>query len=293
MSEEKLSFKDLIKISPQYLYPHHIVSDFLGFLSRIENEAWKNLLIKRFCKRFKVDTKEAISRNLKRYPHFNAFYTRELKPEVRPVTDLERGVACPVDAVVSQVGNITDGEIVQAKGRKFTVRDVLGQSQYAGPFIYNAGAFITLILPPGGYRRIHMPFDGTLQETVHIPGRLFNTESATLNAISDVYAKNERVVNFFDTKIGPMALVSVGSIFSSSIETIWDGVITPPTRSEVRQWSHQFNPPYAKKGEEIGRFNWGSTVILLFAGNVVEWESKLVPETQVKMGELIGKVKLS
>ncbi|WP_305907811.1 archaetidylserine decarboxylase [Methylomarinum sp. Ch1-1] len=289
MSINTTSLKNFLTIALQYVYPHHLVCRLLSFLAHLENEAWKDYMVKRFGKRYKVNTKEAISRNLKRYPSFNSFFTRELKPGARPITELECGVASPADGTVSQAGKISDGELIQAKGKNYTVAALLGgEEQRTDNF--KEGMFTTIYLSPRDYHRIHMPFNGVLQETVHIPGRLFSFDQATVNAMPNLYAKNERVVSFFDTEAGPMALVMVGSIFSSSIETVWDGIVTPPSYSEIRRWNYPYNPPSAKKGEEIGRFNRGSTVILLFAKGAVEWESTMISGNAVKMGALIGKV---
>jgi phosphatidylserine decarboxylase len=137
-----------------------------------------------------------------------------------------------------------------------------------------------------------MPLAGSIEEAVYIPGRLFLINDATIDRVSGLFAKNERVVNIFNTEAGPMALVLIGSVFSSSIETVWDGVITPSPKSEIRQWNYPFNPPFAEKGEEMGRFNLGSTVIVLFGKNKVQWETTLVPGSRVLMGELIGKTAL-
>lgn len=288
MSIKNASIKELSIILLQHILPHHIPSRCLGVLSRCENKAWKNLIIKKFAKFYKVDTKEAVSRDLKNYPSFNHFFTRQLKPDLRPITDLKKGIACPVDGTVSQAGNIADGEIFLAKGKKFTVNALLGGDSKRADLFRN-GSFTTIYLQPRDYHRIHMPLDGTVEKTVYIPGRLFIANKSTENAVPDFYAKNERVVNIFNTEAGPMALVLIGSIFSASIETVWDGVIAPSRPSEIRQWNYPFNPPGAKKGEEIGRFNMGSTVILLFGHDKVKWETHLVAGNRVQMGELIGK----
>ncbi len=289
MSNKKLSLKELLKLSPQYLYPHHLLSQIVGRLSRMENEAFKNQLIRRFGRRYKTNTREAVSRSLDRYPNLNAFYTRALKPEARPITKLASGIACPADGTVSQAGHISGGEIVQAKGRTFSVKALLGgDSEHSNAF--EKGIFATIVLAPGDYHRVHMPFDGTLLETVHIPGRLFAVNQVTQHNLSNLYARNERLVSFFESKAGPMALVMVGSVFSASIETVWDGVVTPPTHAEIRHWNYPYNPPSRKKGEEMGRFNMGSTVILLFADDKMSWEDDLVAGVPVRVGQLIGKV---
>ncbi|MGR9086589.1 MAG: archaetidylserine decarboxylase [Gammaproteobacteria bacterium] len=288
MTIKNVPIKQSLMTLPQAILPHHVLSRFLGFLSHCEHEAWKNLMIKRFGKFFNVNTKEAVTRNLDRYPSFNHFFTRQLKPDARPITTLEHGVACPVDGTVCQTGVITEGEVFLAKGKNFTVTALLGGDEgRANPF--SNGVFTTIYLSPEDYHRVHMPLAGTLMESIYIPGRLFTVNSAAVKNVPDLYARNERVVCIFDTEAGPMALVLIGSIFSSSIETTWDGVITPSDKLEIRHWNYPFNPPVVKKGEEIGRFNMGSTVILLFAENEVEWTTDLAVESRVRMGQLIGR----
>ena len=281
-------FKNFLLISGLYLYPHHLLSRLVGWLCRIENAAFKNKLIRYFGKRYRTNTKEAVSRNLNHYPNLNSFYTRALKPEARPINHLHGGITCPADGTVSQVGKISSGEIVQVKGGAFSVIALLGgKNKYTDPYV--DGVFVTIVLSLGDYHRVHMPFDATLLETVHVPGRLFSVNRTTQALIPGLYARNERVVCFFESEAGPMALVLVGSVFASSIETVWEGVITPPTDTEIKRWNYPYNSPTGKKGEEMGRFNLGSTVILLFAGAKVRWEEDLLQETSVKMGRLIGK----
>ncbi len=291
MPMKNISTKELLIALLQYILPLHLLSRLLGFLSRYENEVWKNLIIKQFGKFYNVNTKEAVSRDLKNYPSFNHFFTRQLKPEVRPITAIENGVACPADGTVSQSGNITEGEIFLAKGKTFTVTALLGGENNLAD-IFRNGVFTTIYLSPKDYHRIHMPLDGTMKQSLYIPGRLFVINRTAVNLDHELYAKNERVVSIFDTKAGPMAIVLIGSIFSSSIETVWDGVITPSPETEIRHWNYPFNPPVAKKGEEMGRFNMGSTVIVLFGKDKVKWETQSVAGNRVQMGELIGKTNL-
>lgn len=289
MNDIKTPVLETLETLLQYLLCNRLTAHLLHFLAFCENEKVKNMLIKNFGKHYKINTKEAVSRNLKRYPHFNSFYTRKLKADARSITDLENGIACPVDGIVTQAGIIKEGDIIQAKGKNYSVSSLLGaDNQNINSF--EKGIFTTLYLSPKDYHRVHMPFNGTLSETVHIPGRLFNIVPSLIERRPSLYAKNERVISFFDTELGPMALVMVGSIFSSSIETVWDGVITPPFSSEIRHWNYPYNPPKVNKGDEVGHFNLGSTVILLFANNKISWEKDLIIGKTVKMGELIGRL---
>ncbi|MGZ5077512.1 MAG: archaetidylserine decarboxylase, partial [Methylobacter sp.] len=184
---------------------------------------------------------------------------------------------------------ITGGQIFQAKGKSFTANDLLGgDAARAEPF--NDGIFTTIYLSPKDYHRLHMPLTGTLREMVHIPGRLFSVNAATTNSVPGLFARNERVAAIFDTEIGPMALVLVGAIFVSSVETVWHGVVTPPTIGSVRSWQYGDDAPTLKIGEEMGRFNMGSTIIVLFGKDKAEWDVGFKAEKTVKLGELIGQV---
>ncbi len=244
-------------------------------------------MISQIIKIYGVNMAEAQQPDIHAYPSFNHFFTRPLKDGVRPITEVKNGIACPADGAVSQAGLITDGDIFQAKGKSFTVTDLLGgDSQRAAPF--NNGLFTTVYLSPKDYHRLHMPISGTLKEMIHIPGRLFSVNGATANSVPRLFARNERVACIFDTEIGEMALVLVGAIFVSSVETVWHGVVTPPTINDVRSWSYNDNAPVLEKGAEMGRFNMGSTIIVLFEKDKAQWQADFAAGKGVKMGELIG-----
>lgn len=282
-----MHIKEAALVLPQYILPQHLISRIMGKLTHSQNKIWKNLLIKLAIRTYKINVKEAMEQDIDSYPSFNHFFTRALNPEARPIADLKHAVVSPADGTVSQTGKITQGNIFQAKGKSFTAVDLLGGDQErAKPF--ENGEFTTIYLSPKDYHRLHMPLAGTLKEMVHIPGRLFSVNAATTNSIPGLFARNERVAAVFETEVGPMALVLVGAINVASIETVWDGVITPPSAKEVRSWQYPFNPPFLKRGEEMGRFNMGSTIIVLFGRNKIKWESGLVAGRQVNMGELIG-----
>ena len=252
----------------QYILPHHALSKMMSKLTHCENKIWKNLFIKQIIKHYGVNMNEALEQDINTFKSFNHFFTRELNSNVRPLTTTLNAIACPADGTVSQAGKINDGEIFQAKGKNFTVTDLLGgDSKRAEPF--NNGVFTTIYLSPKDYHRLHMPLTGTLTEMVHIPGRLFSVNTATTNSVPGLFARNERVAAIFDTDAGPMALVLVGAIFVSSIETVWHGVVTPPSITSVRSWQYQENAPVLKMGEEMGRFNMGSTIIVLLANGIV------------------------
>ncbi len=284
-----MTIKDTLTTLPQYLLPHHALSGLMSKLTHCENKTWKNLFIREIIKYYGVNMDEALQTDINAYLSFNHFFTRELKPGVRPLADEQGAIASPADGVVSQAGNITDGNIFQAKGKSFTAIDLLGGSaERAEPF--NNGVFSTIYLSPKDYHRLHMPLTGTLREMVHIPGRLFSVNTATTRSVPGLFARNERVVAIFDTEAGPMALVLVGAIFVSSVETVWHGVVTPPTATEVKAWNYQDNAPTLQKGEEMGRFNMGSTIIVLFGKDAAQWSEGFSAERPVKLGEKVGQV---
>ncbi|MCX7099827.1 MAG: archaetidylserine decarboxylase [Methylococcales bacterium] len=284
-----MTIKETLTTLPQYILPHHALSGLMSKLTHCENPAWKNLFIKQIIKHYGVNMAEALEPDINAYKSFNDFFTRELKPGIRPLSTDTNAVACPADGAISQAGNITEGEIFQAKGKSFTATDLLGGCpERAQPF--NNGVFTTIYLSPKDYHRLHMPLTGTLKEMVHVPGRLFSVNTATTRSVPGLFARNERVVALFDTEAGPMALVLVGAIFVSSIETVWHGVVTPPSISAVKSWQYQEQAPTLKIGEEMGRFNMGSTIIVLFGKDKVQWDQALLADKVVKLGEKIGVV---
>lgn len=284
-----MNFKEALTTLPQYVLPHHALSSMMSKLTHCENKAWKNLFIKQIIRHYGVNMDEAREPDINAYKSFNHFFTRELKPGVRPLSTETNAIVCPADGAVSQAGDITDGEIFQAKGKSFTAADLLGgDAARAEPF--NDGVFTTIYLSPKDYHRLHMPLTGTLREMVHIPGRLFSVNAATVNSVPGLFARNERVAAIFDTDSGPMALILVGAIFVSSVETVWHGVVTPPSVTEVQSWQYGDDAPTLKIGEEMGRFNMGSTIIVLFGKDKAEWDAEFKAGKAVKLGELIGRV---
>ena len=284
-----MNFNDALKVLPQYVLPQHTLSKLMSYITHSENKALKNWCINTIIKHYGVNMSEALEENPEVFKSFNHFFTRELKPEVRPLTTEKNAIACPADGAVSQAGNITDGKIFQAKGMSFSTVDLLGgDPERAKPF--ENGMFSTIYLSPKDYHRLHMPLTGTLKEMVHIPGKLFSVNTATTRSVPGLFARNERVAAIFDTEAGPMALVLVGAIFVSSIETVWHGVVTPPSAPSVQSWYYDHKPVILKQGEEMGRFNMGSTIIVLFGKDKVHWENEFKADQLVSLGEMIGKL---
>ena len=282
-----MSLKKILTVWPQYILPHHALSTLMSKLTHCENTAWKNSFIKLIVRLYGVNMAEAKFENLDHYPSFNHFFTRELKDHARPIADAVNTIACPADGAVSQAGPIEQGQIFQAKGHSYSALELLGGDVERAK-AFEEGSFATIYLSPKDYHRLHMPLTGTLKEMVHIPGRLFSVNNTTVSAVPNLFARNERVACIFDTEAGPMALILVGAIFVSSVETVWHGVVTPPSISEPRTWHYQDDAPVLEKGAEMGRFNMGSTIIVLFGKDQTEWAQHLVAGQSVRLGEQIG-----
>jgi phosphatidylserine decarboxylase len=285
--DERPTGRDYLFALPQYVLPQHLLSAVMERLSRSRCRWLKDPLIRWFASRYRIDWEEARFRSPGAYPDFNTFFTRALRPGVRPVDPTPGALVSPVDAVVSQAGTAEGERLYQAKGGTFDLVRLLGGSAArAAPF--RGGSFVTLYLSPRDYHRIHMPLAGTLEEMVCVPGRLFSVNPATTRVVPELFARNERVVVFFETEVGPLALVLVGAVFVGSIETVWHGSVTPPRRPEVCRWEYPAGGVELTKGQEMGRFNMGSTVIVLVGKERADWIPDLAPGRRVRVGEGIG-----
>jgi phosphatidylserine decarboxylase len=273
----------------QYLLPQHPVSRLVGRLARSTWKPFKNTFIKWFIRRYQVNMEEALVADPESYASFNDFFTRALKPGVRPINSNKDLIVSPADGVINQSGRITSGRIIQAKGRDFSLTELLGgNDERARPFI--EGCFATVYLSPQDYHRVHMPIGGTLKEMVFIPGKLFSVNQITAESVPNLFARNERVVCLFDTERGPMAMVLVGAMIVASVDTVWAGNICPAGRQVcVTGYVNQLPPLKIERGEEMGRFKLGSTVILLFGPNTVNLMNDLVGGKRVKLGEAIAR----
>jgi phosphatidylserine decarboxylase len=285
------SLIDYLKALPQYLMPGHLVSRLIHGFTRLRLPAIKNRFTEWFIGHFGINMDEALESDPHAYEHFNAFFTRALKPGVRPIVEGEGELACPVDGAISQARVIADGRVFQAKGHDYSLEQLLGGSvERAKPFL--GGSFATIYLSPRDYHRIHMPLTGTLREMVHVPGRLFSVNPATTRVIPGLFARNERVVSIFDTAVGPMAMVKVGAVNVGSIETVWAGEVTPPAGRVVRSWHYEGDEALTlEKGAEMGRFNMGSTVIVVFGPEAVELADAIKPGAPVRLGQLLATAK--
>ncbi|MFO1351967.1 MAG: archaetidylserine decarboxylase [Gammaproteobacteria bacterium] len=281
---------DRLRNLPQYLLPQRLSTRIAYRLTRSRKLWLKDRLIRAFIARFDVDMSEALEPDPGAYAHFNAFFTRALKPDARPLAAGEDVLCCPVDGAVSQAGVLTGDTVLQAKGRCYSLTALLGgDAARAAPF--RDGRFATLYLAPRDYHRIHMPIAGRLREMVHVPGRLFSVSPLTTRMVPNLFARNERVAALFDTALGPLALVMVGAINVASIETVWAGVVTPPLGRQIRAWRYPASGADAvalARGAEMGRFNMGSTVIVLAANPALHWDAAIQPGARVRMGQTLG-----
>lgn len=258
----------------------------MGGFAAAENGGVTTAFINWFIKRYGIDMSEALDSDPRAYKTFNDFFTRELKPGLRPITDSD--LVLPVDGCISQQGPVKDGRIFQAKGHEFSTLELLGgDPERAKPF--EKGDFSTIYLAPKDYHRIHMPMKGTLREMVYIPGELFSVNPLTAANVPRLFARNERVAAIFDTDYGPMALVLVGATIVASIETVWAGTVTPPAGKKVVSWDYPGEGEDAivlEKGQEMGRFKLGSTVVAVFGDGMLEkFADELHPTSVTRMGQ--------
>ncbi|QCZ94766.1 archaetidylserine decarboxylase [Salinimonas iocasae] len=265
---------DWLKVNLQYLLPKHLVSRLIGKLASARAGKLTTWLIKLFIKHYKVDMHEALYSQPEHYKTFNDFFTRPLQPDARPIEGDENTLVHPVDGAVSQFGDILDDSIFQAKGHNYSLTTLLGgKPELAKPF--KGGKFATVYLAPRDYHRIHMPVDGTLTDMIYVPGELFSVNPLTASNIPGLFARNERVVALFDTPVGKMAMVLVGATIVASIETIWAGTVTPPAGKNVQHWQYDTEGEHSvhiKKGDELGRFKLGSTIVACFEPGAIEFE---------------------
>ena len=270
----------------QYLLPHRLLSRIVFHATRWTWTPWKNFLIRQITRRFGVDLGEALEGDIAAYPHFNAFFTRALKPGARPIDPDPAALLCPADGRISQAGLIRDGRIFQAKGQDFSAAELLADAAAAEP--YRDGRFVTVYLSPRDYHRVHMPLAGKLVATCHVPGRIFSVAPLAVQSIPGLFARNERLVCHFEGENGPFAMVLVGALLVSSVSTVWAGLQIPPyaRRISTKEWRQQ--AVELARGAEMGRFNMGSTVILLLPASGPALDAGLAPEQAVRVGQRIG-----
>lgn len=272
----------------QYALPHHAISRVVFRLTRWQTP-FTTAVIRWFVRRYGVDLSEAVETDPAAYPSFNAFFTRALNSDLRPMSADQTVWVSPCDGRMSQLGAIQSGNVLQAKGRDYTVTQLLGgDAALAQEFEH--GQFATIYLSPKDYHRIHMPCAGTLREMIHVPGRLFSVSPVTVQQVPEIFARNERLVCVFDTAQGPLAMVLVGAINVAAIETVWAGLVTPPAGHALsrRQYGAQTGMTIAlARGQEMGRFNMGSTVVLLLPTGFT-FEANWQAQSPIQLGQALG-----
>ncbi|HEC73517.1 MAG TPA: phosphatidylserine decarboxylase [Methylophaga aminisulfidivorans] len=279
---------DWLMTLPQYFIPQHILSVIMHKLTQSNISWFKNGFIRFISWKFKVDITEAEQQDITQYSSFNAFFTRELRKGIRPIAVGDGVVASPVDGAISQLGPIVDNAIVQAKGRNYKVDELL-----AGDILlserFKHGQFATIYLSPRDYHRIHMPLTGRLKSMSYVPGKLFSVNPRTARAVPKLFARNERVICVFDTDFGEIVLVLVGAIFVGSMQTVWSGQITPPYGKHIQRWDYEGDEAITlEKGQEMGRFNMGSTVVMLLPESMNTFSQEWQAGKKIRLGQALN-----
>jgi phosphatidylserine decarboxylase len=270
----------------QYVLPQHAMSRLVYRATRVRVATIKNALIGGFLRLYDVNMAEAQQPNPFAFGSFNEFFTRAIRPEARPINAAQDAIACPVDGTLSECGSIAGNLLLQAKHHRYALEELLTDNSVARGF--RNGCFATIYLAPYNYHRIHMPLDGELLDTIYVPGRLFSVNSATAQQVPRLFARNERVITLFETRAGRMAVILVGALHVGSMATVWNGDITPAAQRVLTRL-----PPQKlklAKGAELGRFNMGSTVILLFEPGRATLARDLTPGRTMQLGEALGQV---
>ena len=276
---------DRLAVLPQYLLPKGALTNFAGRVAGAKGGAMTTRLIRWFVGRYDVNMGEALNPDIASYASFNEFFTRALRPDARPLADA--AFVCPVDGRISQFGAIEDDQIFQAKGHKFSTTALVGgDAQLAAQFQH--GSFANLYLSPRDYHRIHMPVDGKLTRMIYVPGELFSVNPTTARGIPGLFARNERVVCVFDTAHGPFVMTLVGATIVGSMATVWHGLVNPPRLPKVTEWTYDDKHIVLKKGDELGRFLLGSTVVMLFPKDTLRFNPAWQPAGPVRLGEVMA-----
>ncbi|ETX02920.1 MAG: phosphatidylserine decarboxylase [Candidatus Entotheonella factor] len=278
--------RDWFFITLQYMLPQHGLSRLVGYLANCRWPMCKTPLIRWFARHYQVNLEEAVHSGLDDYASFNDFFTRALRPGARPIAAAPDHVACPADGVISQFGRVEEGRIFQAKGLTYDVRELVAHEALAKWFRH--GQFATVYLSPKDYHRVHMPLDGQLTDMLYVPGRLFSVNQVTAKHVPRLFARNERVIAVFDTPYGKMALVLVGAMIVASIETVWAGQVAPQAGRIQHTCYLNSDVVMLRKGEEMGRFKLGSTVVMLLANSELQWQPHLALDVHVRMGQTLA-----
>jgi len=276
---------DALAVLPQYLIPKQALTALAGSFARAEAGAATRAFIRWFANRYQVNMAEADNPDLASYPTFNAFFTRPLRPGVRPLA--QATWVCPVDGAISQFGAIAKDQIFQAKGHSYSTTALVGGDATLAA-LFEDGHFATLYLSPKDYHRIHMPCDGVLRRMIYVPGDLFSVNPTTARGVPGLFARNERVVCVFDSAHGPFVLTLVGATIVGSMATVWHGVVNPPRPGHLWERTYDDGAVTLRQGEEMGRFLLGSTVVLLFPKGPMAFNPAWQPTRPIRMGELMA-----
>jgi len=287
----KFTYWQRAKVAFQYIMPQLYLTQLAGWFAQQKWDAVTHFVIKAFAKKYNVDMSEAKKENFSDYESFNQFFIRELKDDARKINENPTALCLPADGRVSQIGHIDDERLLQAKGHFFSLSDLLaGDEELVNTF--KNGEFATIYLSPRDYHRVHMPCDATLRKMIYVPGDLFSVNPFLAEHVPNLFARNERVICVFDTAFGPMVQILVGATITASMSTVWAGVINPPRTGEVKVWTYQGdNAIKLTKGQEMGAFQLGSTVINLFPANSVTLAEHLEVDVPVRMGEILATMK--
>jgi len=287
----KFTYWQRAKVAFQYIMPQLYLTQFAGWFAQQKWGAVTHFVIKVFAKKYDVDMSEAKKENFSDYESFNQFFIRELKDDARKINENPTALCLPADGRVSQIGHIDDERLLQAKGHFFSLSDLLaGDEELVNTF--KNGEFATIYLSPRDYHRVHMPCDATLRKMIYVPGDLFSVNPFLAEHVPNLFARNERVICVFDTAFGPMVQILVGATITASMSTVWAGVINPPRTGEVKVWTYQGDSAIKlTKGQEMGAFQLGSTVINLFPANSVTLAEHLEVDVPVRMGEILATMK--
>ncbi len=275
----------------QYCLPQLFISRLVGVVANCQQSVIKNLFIKLFIKHFKVDLNDAQRTDYRQYKSFNDFFTRALKPEARPLPLAANQLISPVDGFISQHGKINDRTILQAKGKDYSLIDLLaGDKTLAEPFRF--GDFLTAYLAPANYHCFHMPITGRLTQMIYVPGKLFSVNQSSVDHVDGLFARNERVICLFDTEIGPFAFIAVGALLVGSIAVEWHGIVNPKHKNVIKRFNYQHAPQSVtlERGAKLGHFQMGSTVILLLPPKKIEWQHDFIPNQPLRFGQALAKL---
>jgi len=259
----------------------------MGYLAEKRRRRLKNWAIRRFIRHYDVDMSEALEPNYQHYTNFNDFFTRALKADARSLPADTHAIACPVDGAISEFGHIHKDQLLQAKGFQYDLAGLLAGDPNLTEQFWD-GRFLTAYLSPRDYHRVHMPLTGKLQQMVYVPGQLFSVNEASVASIPRLFSRNERIICTFETDAGPMAVIMVGAMIVGSMSTVWHGIVKPYKVREIRHWDYAKHQVVLERGQEMGHFRLGSTVIVLFGKDAMNWDSHLAPAQKVQMGQPLG-----